>query len=225
MSDLTKRFDVVAVATDVVMLALESGKLKVLLIKPKNPMLMGKWALPGGMVNPDESVDDSVRRHLLAKAGIKGVYMEQLFTFGQVDRDPFGRVVSVAYLALIPDITKIKLVTSGAYEGISWHNIDALPALGYDHDLIIRTALERLRAKLTYTNIIYGLLPEEFTFNELLKTYELILDRKLDKRNFSKKIIALKLIKPTSKKSAGAAHRPAILYRFVSRQPKNIEIL
>lgn len=225
MTKLTKRFDVVAVATDVVMLVIEDKELKVLLLKPKNPALSGKWALPGGMVNPEESVDDSVRRHLLNKAGVKNVYLEQLYAFGEVYRDPFGRVVSIAYLALIPDINKIKLSTSEAYEGISWHLLSQLPALAYDHKEIIHYSLDRLKAKIGYTNVIKGLLSEEFTFNQLLSAYELILDKKLDKRNFSKKVLGLKMIKPTSKKSVVGAHRPALLYRFTNKELKLIEIL
>lgn len=225
MTKLNKRFDVVAVATDVVMLALEDKELKILLIKPKHPALSGQWALPGGMVNPDESVEESVRRHLSNKAGVKDVYLEQLYAFGEVDRDPFGRVVSIAYSALITDIKKIKLATTESYEGIAWHPVSQLPILAYDHQQIVDYSLERLKAKIGYTNVVKELLPEEFTFNQLMSAYELILNKKLDKRNFSKKVIALKLIKPTKNKSIGGAHRPALLYKFTAKELKIIEIL
>ena len=181
--------------------------------------------MPGGMVNPDESVEDSVKRHLLNKAGVKDVYLEQLYAFGEVERDPFGRVVSIAYLALVPDSQRIKLMTTGSYEGISWHPISQLPELAYDHQKIVDYSIERLKAKIGYTNVIKELLPEDFTFNQLMGAYELILGKKLDKRNFSKKIIALKLIKPTKNKSVGGAHRPALLYKFTSKDLKIIEIL
>lgn len=220
-----KKFDVVAVATDVVLLAIINDELQILLIKPKKSELAGKWALPGGMVNPSESVDDSVKRHLLGKAAVKNIYLEQLYAFGEVNRDEFGRVVSVAYLALIPDAARIKPSTTEAYEDIAWHPVRSLPPLAYDHGKIVSYSLKRLRAKIGYTNVIKELLPPEFTFNRMMAAYELILGRKLDKRNFSKKILALGIIKPTKKKSSGGAHRPATLYRFISKSLRIIEIL
>jgi 8-oxo-dGTP diphosphatase len=222
---LTKTIKYATVATDIVLVAVDNKQLKILLIEMKRKPYTGLWAIPGGMVNPDESVDQAAERHLANKTGLKNIYMEQLYTFGEVKRDPFGRVVSVAYLALLPDISKLSIKTNSEYTAIAWHNINHLPKLGYDHKAIAKLAIERLRSKLAYTNIVYGLLPNEFTQADLQKVYEIILGRGLDKRNFRKKILSLGLIKPTGKNTLGEAHRPAKLYKFVSREPRAIEIL
>jgi 8-oxo-dGTP diphosphatase len=152
---------------------------------------------------------------------MKDVYLEQLYTFGKTDRDPSGRVVSVAYLALIPasEMDLMMVADTG------WFPINRLPKLAYDHAEIIDVAVDRLRAKLTYTNISYGLLPEAFTLNDLQKTYEIILGKKLDKRNFRKKITSLNVLQQTGNKTFGKAHRPANLYRFTERTPRVAQIL
>lgn len=218
-----KNFQVAAIATDVVIFTVNE-QLNVLLIKMKRAPFTGHWAIPGGMVKVDESVDNAAKRHLLSKTGVTNIYLEQLYTFGDVDRDPYGRVVSVAYMALIPE-QGLKLKTSEDYSDIDWFPANQLPKMAYDHKEIVNFAVQRLKAKLEYTNIVYSLMPEEFTLGDLQNTYELILKTKLDKRNFRKKIIALKIVKPAGKRTVGDANRPAELYRFVSRKPQIVEII
>lgn len=212
------------IATDVAIFTVEEGELKVLLIKMKKHPYEKAWAIPGGLVRGDESLDDAARRHLSGKTGVERVYLEQLASFGAPDRDPFGRVVSVAYVALIPVGTK-ELRTTEEYGGVAWFPVRKLPPLAYDHKEILMTAVERLRAKLAYTNIAYGLLPREFTLTELQRVYEIILGTALDKRNFRKKLAALGLLVPTGKTRKEGAHRPALLYRFAEHKPRNIEVL
>ena len=190
----------------------------------KRAPFIGCWAIPGGMVKVNEDVERAAKRHLDAKTGVKNIYLEQLYTFSRVDRDPFGRVVSVAYIALIPS-AGLKLKTSEEYADISWYPVDELPKMAYDHKEIVNFAVKRLQAKLEYTNIVYSLVPEEFSLSDLQNTYEIILKTKMDKRNFRKKILGSKIIMPTGKRKAGEANRPAELYRFVSRKPQIIELL
>ena len=153
---------VAAVAVDAVIFSIKDGELNVLLLQAKHGPFAGDWVIPGGLVAPKESIEESVKRHMLAKVGLKDVYFEQLCTFGRVGRDPRNRVVSVAYMVLVPQ-GFFEPGTSGAYEAVEWRMVSDLPKLGYDHNEIVATALERLRSRITYTNIVYGLLPKEFT--------------------------------------------------------------
>ncbi len=212
------------IATDVAVFTIEEGELKTLLIAMKKKPFSGKWAFPGGLVRADEPLDASALRQLQDKTGVRNIFLEQLASFGDPKRDPFGRVVSVAYFALIPIGTK-ELKTSEEYGGVAWFPVTKIPSLAYDHHAILDVALSRLRAKLAYTNIVCSLMPTEFTFSELQKVYEIILGKTLDKRNFRKKIEQLGLLTPTKGKREGGAYRPAQLYKFSSRTPRNIEML
>jgi 8-oxo-dGTP diphosphatase len=205
-----------AVAVDVLLFAIREETLQTLLIKISVPPYDGKWALPGGLVRLTETLDQAVERVLKEKAGIKDVYLEQLYSFGDLDRDSRSRSISVAYFALI-DSDKFELKTSELYSDIGWHSIGKLPELAFDHKKIIEYGVERLRAKLEYTNIAYGLLPKEFTLSRLQQIYEIILGKTLDKRNFRKRIKQLDILEPTDKFSTGTAKRPAGLYRFKKR--------
>lgn len=209
------------IAVDPVIFALINNQLNVLLIKMKKAPYANAWAAPGGLVKPDESLENAVRRLVSAKTGITHeAHFEQLYTFGRVNRDPFGRVVSVAYLALIrPE--NVQLKTTGEYQDIKWfpvsrlpHRQAGLPRLAYDHKEIVDVAVDRLQKRLGYTNIVRSLLPEKFSLTELQSAYESILNKKLDKRNFRKKILALKLVKETGVKEENKAYRPAALYEF-----------
>jgi 8-oxo-dGTP diphosphatase len=224
MDTISPKYKHAVIATDVVIFTVQDDELKVLLIKMKKHPFTGMWAVPGGLVKGAENIDDAASRILQAETGVKDVYLEQLYTFGRVDRDPFGRVVSVAYFALIPS-EGLELKTLKEYAGVDWFSAGKLPALAYDHSEIIRTAVERLKSKLSYTNIIYGLLPEEFTMSEMQKQYEVILGQELDKRNFRKKVESLKLVKKVNRKKLTGPNRPAELYRFVSRSPQNIALI
>lgn len=228
-------------AVDVILLGIQDEKLKVLLINPhtflhdnmrvnnrcEKPQkgagikleegdLMGRWALPGGFVQIDESLEDTAKRILMQKAGIRDIYLEQLYTFGDLGRDARGRIVSTAYYALV-DTQKLRKLKKKTHE-TSWFNARDLPSLAYDHSRIIKKAINRLEIKIQYTNVSANLLPKEFTFSELQNVYEIILGKKLDKRNLRKRILSLNLIEPSAKKMAGGAHRPARLYRFINKK-------
>lgn len=224
MTNVAKKYKFAVIATDIAIFTVQEGQLKVLLIRMKKAPFRGKWASPGGLVRPDESVDQAAKRHLVAKTGVRNVYLEQLYTFGKVHRDPFGRVVSVAYFALIPS-AGIRLKTTQDYGDVAWFPVRKLPKLAYDHVEIVRHALARLQAKLEYTNIAYSLLLNEFTLTDLQQIYEIILDKKFDKRNFRKKILSLHLLKTLGKKRRGSANRPAELYGFAQRKPMKVQIL
>lgn len=219
MKKVNRKYKHAVIAADVILFKLIDGKLKVLLIEMKKDPFRGMWAMPGGLVSGDEAVDDAPGRILFEKTGINNVYMEQLYTFGKIDRDPFGRVVSVAYMALVPEGVGIKK------DGVNWFSINDLPELAYDHKEILETAVLRLKSKLEYTNVICNLLAKEFTMGELQKAYEIILNKEIDKRNFQKKIFLLNIVEKTDKKTSGGACRPAYLYKFKERKTKIIEIL
>lgn len=224
MAKVARKYKFAVIASDVVMLTVRDGKLEVLCIQMQKAPFIGKWAVPGGLVQPTESVDEAAHRILAEKAGIHGVYLEQLYTFGKVRRDPFGRVVSVAYFALVPS-DALRLKTTKEYKDVQWFPVKKLPGLAYDHADIVATAVQRLQAKLGYTNIVYSLLPKTFTLSELQGMYETILGKTLDKRNFRKKVIGLKLVKPAGEQRKGQASRPAELYRFAATELKKVEIL
>jgi len=211
------------VAVDAVLFTIEVGVLKTLLVKIKNGPFINKWAFPGGLVHIGESLDTAARRELYEKTGVQDLYLEQLYTFGEVHRDPTAQTVAVAYFALVPP-GKHVLTRGEKYAEIDWFPVGDLPELAYDHNAMVITALQRLQAKLSYTNIVYSLLPPEFTLGELQTIYEVILDKKLDRRNFRRKILTLGLLKPLQKTRRGA-HRPAALFSFTRRSPMNVEVL
>jgi 8-oxo-dGTP diphosphatase len=224
MTKHSQKYKHAVIASDIVIFTIQGEQLKALLIKMKKAPYQNMWAAPGGLVRGSESVEDAARRILLDKTGVKNVYLEQLYTFGDVDRDPFGRVVSVAYFALIP-YAGLSLKTTAEYGGVAWFPVENLPKLAYDHSKIVRTAVQRLRSKLEYSNIIYHLMPKEFTLSELQQIYEIILGRSLDKRNFRKKLLSLQIVKKLRKKRKGDAHRPAELYCFMEHTPQTASIL
>ncbi|MCG2693714.1 NUDIX hydrolase [Candidatus Parcubacteria bacterium] len=213
----------IKVAVDNCIFTVINDELHVLLIQMKKKPFTGKWALPGGLIGDKETSHNAALRILNEQTAVSDVYLEQLFTFGRPDRDPFGRVVSIAYFALIPN-RGINLRTISKYADVKWHKFKNLPKLAYDHDEITAYAKTRLEWKIGYTNIVWALLPEAFAFSELQKIYEAILGKKIDKRNFRKKILSLHLLKQAGKKKRGA-HRPATLYTFKSKQMKMVEIL
>lgn len=224
MEKAKKKWSLTALATDVVIFTVQSNQLKVLLIKMKKEPYMSAWAVPGGLVNPNESVDQAAKRHLSAKTGVYDVYLEQLYTFGEVKRDPYGRVVAVAYFALIPSAGLV-LKTTEKYSNVAWVPVKKLPSLAYDHKEIICVAVERLKAKLGYTTISYSLLPKEFSLSELQNVYEIILGKDLDKRNFRKKILARGLVQATGEVRRGEASRPAALFAFKKRISQLVDLL
>ncbi len=211
------------VAVDALLFSISAGVLQTLLVKIKRGPCAGRWAFPGGLVQVGESLDDAARRELYEKTGVQDLYLEQLYTFGGARRDPVAHTLAVAYFALVPDPGRT-LRSGEKYADIGWFPVRKLPQLAYDHNAIAAYALQRLQAKLGYTNIVYSLLPREFTLAEIQEIYEVILDRRLDRRNFRRKILALGLLKPLQKTRRGA-HRPATLYTFTRRSPMNVEVL
>jgi 8-oxo-dGTP diphosphatase len=214
----------VKVAVDNCIFTVLEDSLHLLLIQMTKVPYAGMWALPGGLIQDDESLDAAAGRILYEETGVTDVYLEQLYTFGQPDRDPAGRVISVAYFALI-HAAGIALRTQPKYADVRWWPWATLPRLAYDHAAVATYARQRLEWKLAYTNVVWSLLPPRFALTELQKVYEAVLGRKLDKRNFRKKILALGLIEPVGETAMRGAHRPAMLYRFTSREPKLIDVL
>jgi len=203
-----------AVTVDCVVFGLDEGDLQVLLIERKLEPFRGRWALPGGFVRMDESLEDAARRELREETGMTKVYLEQLYSFGDVDRDPRGRVVTVAYYALTKRVEHQVTAASDA-AGVAWFPVGRLPALAFDHRRIVQVALERLRGKVRWSPIGFELLPPRFTLGELQRLYEVILGAPVDKRNFRKKIHAMGLLEETDEMRRFTGRgRPARLYRF-----------
>jgi len=201
-----------SVTVDVIIFTLRDSDLQVLLIRRKYPPFEAVWAIPGGFVGIDESLEEAALRELEEETGVRDVYLEQLYTFGEVDRDLRGRVITVAYFALVPAAAIDPHAGSDAAE-TGWWSVYDLPPLAFDHAEILAYALKRLRYKLEYTAVGFELLPGVFTLSELQAAYEIILREKLDKRNFRRKILGADIIEETEMYRTGEG-RPARLYRF-----------
>lgn len=212
-----------SLTTDIVIFTVENESLKILLIKRVAEPFKNQWALPGGFILENELPEKAALRVLRQKAGIGNIFIEQLYTFAGSSRDPRGNVISISYFALIPKDKIKSSLLSEEPETLAFVPIQKIPKLAFDHRRIINYALKRLRSKLEYTNIVYSLLPDYFTFNELQGSYEIILGRKSDKRNFRKKFFVLNLIEPTKKMRKGIRQRPARLYKFISRRPTELK--
>jgi len=219
-----------AVTVDCVVFGLDGGDLKVLLIERGVEPYAGSWALPGGFVAMDESLDDAARRELAEETGLTDVFLEQLYTFGAPGRDPRGRVVSVAYYGLV-NLADHQLRAATDARAAAWFSVAAAPELSFDHADILATARQRVRGKLRYQPIGFELLGRKFTLRQLQHLYETILDRKLDKRNFRRKIRRMGVLMELNETERGVAHRAARLYRFdksrydaISRKGFNFEL-
>ena len=202
-----------ALTVDCIVFGLDDEELKVLLIQRGIEPFEGCWALPGGFVHVDESVDEAARRELREETGVADVFLEQLYTFGAVDRDPRERVVSVAYYALI-NLSDHRLTADTDAKNAAWFSIYDVPELAFDHAHILEMAHERLRGKIRYQPIGFELLPPKFTLTQLQRLYEKILDTTLDKRNFRKKILKMGILEGLDEVETDVAHRAAQLYRF-----------
>jgi 8-oxo-dGTP diphosphatase len=209
----TYKFERPALATDCVIFGFDGGTLKLLLIKRDNEPFKNKWALPGGFVFMDETTEACAKRILLEKAGLKNVFMEQLFTFSEVNRDPRERIVSVAYYALV-NKHHVQLVAGRDTIETKWFEISDLPKLAFDHGNITTLAIERLKGKVSYQPVGFELLDEKFTLSQLQQVYESILETAIDKRNFRKKILAMGLLTALDEKEKNVAHKAARYYRF-----------
>ena len=203
------------VSAIVVIFAVDDDALQVLLVRRTGAPEQGAFALPGGLWDGSESLDESAARKLVEETGVRDLYLEQLFTLSGLD--PTQPSVAVAYFALV-DTARVRLRVGEEWPP-AWHRVDALPALAFHNNRVIEQAVARVVAKLDYTNIAYGLLPDQFTLRELQATYEAIYGRTLDRRNFRKRMLSTDVIESTGDRRREGAHRPALLYRFVSREP------
>lgn len=201
-----------SVTVDVIIFTLRANDLQVLLIKRGHPPFEGMWAIPGGFVDIVESLEDAALRELEEEAGVRDVYLEQLYTFGDPGRDPRGRTITVAYFALVTATAIHPRAGDDAAEA-RWWSVYDLPPLAFDHADILAYALQRLRYKLEYTAVGFELLPDTFTLSELQAAYEIVLGETLDKRNFRRKILSAGIIEGIGEYRAGEG-RPAKLHRF-----------
>lgn len=203
----------IKLSVDAVVFGYEEGNISVLLIKRKFDPFKGQWAIPGGFVENDESLEDAVERELFEETGIKINYLEQLYTFGKPNRDPRGRIVSIAYFGLVRP-NAFKLYASTDAEQAQWFNINDLPKLSFDHKEILESAIERLQGKITYEPIGFELLDKKFPFSDLEKLYTTLLGREIDRRNFRKKIVGLNVLDELDEKLSKGSGRPANLFQF-----------
>jgi 8-oxo-dGTP diphosphatase len=200
------------VATDCIIFGFDGEELKLLLVKRNFEPEKGKWSLMGGFVNDDEDLADGAERILNDLTGLQNIYIEQLSTFGEVKRDPVERTISIIYFALIniQDHDEAAVKAHNAH----WVSLKNKPKLIFDHDKMVEKALEHLRYKAALHPLGFELLPEKFSIPQLHKLYEAIYDMKLDRRNFSRKILSTKLLKDTGEKNEQSATKKAMLYRL-----------
>ncbi len=202
-----------ALTVDCVVFGYDNEELRVLLIQRDLEPHAGKWALPGGFVQMDEDLDTAAARELEEETGVKKLYLEQLYTFSDVDRDPRGRVVTVAYYALVK-LSDHQVQAATDARDAAWFGVDDLPSLAFDHQKIFDMAMKRLQAKITYEPIGFELLPAKFTLTQFQRLYEAVLDRAIDKRNFRKRLLAMDIVEELDEVEQDVAHRAARLYRF-----------
>lgn len=214
-------------ATDVTLFTCRDGELLVrLVVVDRPPYFVNAKGLPGGLIDPKETAEDAVKRHIATKVKIaqEKIYTEQLYTFSELDRDPRGRVVAVAYLALVP-WEKLSPSEQAHTTETWWSTLREARNLAYDHDHILDISVRRLRSRVSYTTLISKLMPREFTLTELEHAYEALVKSNLDKRNFRKKILKLGILTPLAHKRTSGAFRPAQLYKFASEKVHEIEVL
>ena len=209
----TYEFERPNLAVDCVVFGLDEEDLKIILIQRDLPPFKGRWAIPGGFVHIDESLEEAAKRELREETGVEDVFLEQLYTFGEVGRDPRERVVSVAYYALV-NLRDHEIKAATDARDAAWFSVDDLPPLAFDHTRIVEAALSRLKGKVRYEPIGFELLPAKFTLTELQRLYEKILDQQIDKRNFRKKILGMGLLRELAEVQMDVAHRAARLYQF-----------
>ncbi len=202
-----------AVTVDSVVFGLDAEDLKILLIRRKLEPYKGAWALPGGFVHMDESLDDAAKRELLEETGVEQLYLEQLASFGNPERDPRERVITIAYFAIV-NLFDHRVKADSDAEEVGWFPVEDTPELAFDHRDILTMALNRLQEKIRYQPLVFEFLPEKFTLSQVQKLYETVLCRPLDKRNFRKKIQGTGLVIPLDEYEMDVSHRAARFYYF-----------
>lgn len=218
-----KDYEQPSVTVDIVIFTVKDSKLKVLLIKRGVEPYKNSWAIPGGFVKMDESLDAAAKRELFEETGVRDVYLEQLYSFGDVKRDPRGRVITVSYLALVNEGDCDLEASSDASE-VKWFDINNLPRLAFDHRKILDYSLKRLRWKFEYTVVGFSLLPVKFKLSELKGLYEIVFEKEFDKRNFNKKIHSLNILKEVGLEK-DVPYRPSRLYNLKKNIPEVLNIL
>lgn len=203
----------IKLTVDAVVFGYEAETISVLLIKRKFDPFKDAWALPGGFVLDNETLEEAVKRELNEETGVNINYLEQLYTFGKPSRDPRGRVVSIAFFGLIKP-SMFKLFASTDASEAKWFSINELPKLAFDHQEIVNMAINRLRGKITYEPLGFELLDNKFPFSDLEKLYTTLLGREIDRRNFRKKILSLNILDELDEKIAKGSGRPANLFKF-----------
>ena len=212
-----------SVTVDIVIFTIQDDDLKVLLVKRNIEPFKGKWAIPGGFVRIDESLEEAAIRELQEETGVSNVYLEQLYTFGNPKRDPRGRVITVAYMALV-NSENINLKASTDASEAQWFSTKKIPDLAFDHKNILNYSVKRLKWKFEYTTVAFSMLPKKFTISQLQDIYEIVFDKEFDKRNFAKKILLLEVLKEEGIKK-DVSHRPPMLYSLKKDISEIIEIL
>lgn len=204
---------------DCVIFGFHDGEMKVLLVERNEYPFQGWFALPGFYVGHTETIDDAVQRIVFDYTGLRGIYMEQLYTFGDLRRHPQGRVITVAYYAMLRLDEQVTLNPTSRYvRQAVWHPIEELPELAFDHSNIIEKSIEKIRSRIKYSPIAFELLPEKFTLTQLQQVYEAIWGYKIDKRNFRKKMLKYDILKDLGEKQKGVPYRAAMLYKFDKRK-------
>jgi 8-oxo-dGTP diphosphatase len=212
-----------AVTVDMVIFTIKSGELKVLLLRRNKMPFKDKWSIPGGFVLIDQSLDDAAKFKLAQKTGVKDVYLEQLYTFGEPNRDPRGRVITVAYFALINSDHVLLKGSNDDYES-QWFSVNKMPLLAFDHKSILEYAFKRLKWKFEYTTVAFSLLPKKFTMSQLQELYEIVFGTSFDKRNFRKKILSLGILEE-QEVMRNVSFRPPQLYSLKGNIGEIVEIL
>jgi ADP-ribose pyrophosphatase YjhB (NUDIX family) len=205
----------VGVAVDMAVFTVQHERLEILLLRMTSAPYTGKWALPGGRIASDETVERAAAREVADKTDLRGFWFEQVYTFSAPDRDARGRCVSVLHMTLIPPTSQLR--TTDKYSAIGWFPISRLPPLAFDHRDMVALALANLRARLYASPVARELLPATFTLGELQRLYQAVLGKTVDPRNFQRRVRALGLVEETGRLRTGQRYRPARLYRFRRR--------
>lgn len=217
------KFEKPSVTADVVVFTIKDDELRVLLVKRGLQPFKDCWALPGGFVRIEESPEDAAKRELEEETGVKNVYLEQLYTFGDPGRDPRGRVITISYMALI-NSEDIKLNPTTDVSDAKWFSVSKIPLLAFDHKKVLNYSLKRLKWKFEYTTVAFSMLPKKFTLSQLKNIYDIVFNKNFDKRNFAKKILSLNILKEEGINS-NVSHRPPRMYSLKKGIGEIVEII